>query len=398
MTSSKKLFYAKRLGIVATLLAFYLCVFWLFWGQVREVIAYDLPLSTLHFEKVRPATSTEVLDRDGETLDYWFSSQHRLYVPLSEIDTRVSDFVILLEDAKFQTHGGFDVAEIKNSLEKNLQKGQIKRGGSTITQQLAKNLFLDKERSLTRKLFEIPWALRIEKDFSKKQILELYLNTIEWGPGVYGVEAASRHFFDRSARQLELGQAMYLALIVPNPNRFDLLAHPKVGEFLKKKQGDLVKRLVDEKKIDVALKDTFLQADFGLVAPDASDREFPSLHLGTYAGNRDRKAAWLKLLEKSLRPLVSSKQVKLTLNKTLQTEFLALPESEILDETLGARFAVVRIDGEIIAFRALAKGRVLSEESLQPWLLTEVAEIEYPRTMPWAQLLPSKKARAAQGR
>lgn len=398
MTSSKKLFYAKRLGAVAMLVAFYACVVWLLWGQIREVIAYDLPLSTLHFEKVRPPSSTELLDRDGETIDYWFSTQHRLYVPLNEIDSRVSDFVILLEDAKFQTHGGFDVAEIKNSLEKNLQKGQIKRGGSTITQQLAKNLFLDKERSITRKLFEIPWALRIEKDFSKKQILELYLNTIEWGPGIYGVEAASRHFFDRSARQLELGQAMYLALIVPNPNRFDLFAHPAATDFIKKKQADLVKRLVDEKKIDLALRDTYLQADFGLVPPDSADREFPSLHLGTYAGHRDRKASWLKLLEKGLRPLVSSKQIKLTLNKTLQEEFAALPESETTVDSLPARYAVVRIDNEIVAFRALAKGHSLNEENLQAWLLTEVGEIDYPRNMPWSQLLPLKKARAAQGR
>lgn|GEM_PF-367401 len=280
------------LGLLSALAAG--CLYFL-----QRVENYNLPpAERLRFEKLKPGSAVEVRNSDGRVVDYWYEQRLRLYRPLSQIDPKLTEFVVFLEDAKFFFHEGFDVAEIKNSIEENLEKGRIKRGASTITQQLAKNLFLDKERSFTRKLFEMPWTYRLESDLSKKQILELYMNVIEWGPGVYGAEAAARHFFDRSAAQLEIGQAMYLALIIPNPPRFDLFAHPKMAEYLSKKKAALVERLVDEKKIDPGEKPVYLGADFGLVPPEAPDRNYAVAHEGTYYGNRARRANELKNFEK----------------------------------------------------------------------------------------------------
>lgn len=271
---------------------------------LRSLGPYQLPpASKLRFEKLKPESAIEVRDAQGRVIDYWYDDEHlRLYRPMSQLDPKIAEYVVFLEDAKFYQHEGFDVEEIKNSIEKNLEKGKIKRGASTITQQLAKNLFLDKQRSFLRKFFELPWTYKLEKDLTKKQILELYLNVIEWGPGIYGAEAAARHYFDRSAASLEIGQAMYLALIVPNPPRFDLFAHPRMAEFLAKKKSWLVERLVDEKRIGPGEKPVYLGAPFGLVAPDSPERRYAVWHDGDYFGNREKRSRLLEDFEQRERP------------------------------------------------------------------------------------------------
>jgi monofunctional glycosyltransferase len=128
--------------------------------------------------------------------------------------------VVVAEDAKFMTHGGFDWEGIQNAYEKNLREGEIVAGGSTITQQLAKNLFFSGERAWWRKAQEAAVAVMLETIMSKRRILEIYLNVIEWGDGVFGVEAAARHHYGISAAQLDPVQAARLAAIVPSPRRY----------------------------------------------------------------------------------------------------------------------------------------------------------------------------------
>ena len=125
------------------------------------------------------------------------------------------------EDIKFTTHQGFDWEGIQKAYEKNNQKGKVVAGGSTISQQLAKNLFLSGQRSSVRKVQEAVITLMLEKMMSKKRILEIYLNIIEWGDGVFGAEAAARHYFGASAMRLSAPQAAHLAAIVPNPRFYD---------------------------------------------------------------------------------------------------------------------------------------------------------------------------------
>lgn len=144
-------------------------------------------------------------------------------VPLSRMAPHLIQAVLIAEDDKFYAHEGFDWESMRKALEDNVRKGRVLRGGSTITQQLAKNLFLDPQQSVLRKLREAAIAWKLERALSKKRILDLYLNLIEWGEGVYGAEAAARAWFSLPAAELSLAQAIRLASILPNPRRFSAL-------------------------------------------------------------------------------------------------------------------------------------------------------------------------------
>lgn len=146
-----------------------------------------------------------------------------MWVPLSRISPHLRRAVVAAEDASFFSHEGFDWEGIKEAAKYNLEAGELKRGGSTITQQLAKNLYLSSERSLFRKAREALITRSLEQHLTKKRILELYLNVAEWGQDVYGAEAAARHHFGKSASDLTADEAAWLAAILPSPRRYDPL-------------------------------------------------------------------------------------------------------------------------------------------------------------------------------
>jgi monofunctional biosynthetic peptidoglycan transglycosylase len=148
----------------------------------------------------------------------------RTWVPLGRISPHLRNAVLVAEDARFFSHEGLDWNEIRESARRNLRARRVVRGGSTITQQLAKNLWLSGARTPWRKLEELLLALRLERELPKRRILELYLNTIEWGPGVYGAEAAARHWFGVHAADLAAGQAIRLAAVIVNPRRYSPVA------------------------------------------------------------------------------------------------------------------------------------------------------------------------------
>ncbi len=143
------------------------------------------------------------------------------WVPYDRISRHLKRAVIAAEDAKFATHAGFDWEAIAKAREKNEKRGRVVYGGSTITQQLAKNLFLSPERSYVRKAQEAILTVMMELLLPKQRILELYLNVIEWGNGVFGAEAAARRYFNVSAAQLGEEQAARLAAMIPSPRRFE---------------------------------------------------------------------------------------------------------------------------------------------------------------------------------
>jgi len=149
--------------------------------------------------------------------------RHWVWVPLSRISPHLRHAVVAAEDASFFTHEGFDWEGIRDAALYNLEAGEMKRGGSTITQQLAKNLYLSSERSFLRKAREALIARALEQHLTKKRILELYLNVAEWGKGVYGAEAAARHHFGKSSRDLTAEEAAWLAAMLPSPRRYDPL-------------------------------------------------------------------------------------------------------------------------------------------------------------------------------
>jgi monofunctional biosynthetic peptidoglycan transglycosylase len=143
------------------------------------------------------------------------------WVPYARISTQLKRAMIASEDAKFSEHGGFDWDGIRNAVEKNRKAGKIVGGGSTITQQLAKNLFFSPARSYWRKGAEAVVTVMLEAMLPKQRILELYLNVIEWGNGVFGAEAAAQRYFRVSAAQLSSDQAARLAAMTPSPRVFE---------------------------------------------------------------------------------------------------------------------------------------------------------------------------------
>jgi monofunctional biosynthetic peptidoglycan transglycosylase len=142
------------------------------------------------------------------------------WVAYGRISNHLKRAVLVAEDSAFWDHEGVDVAEIKKSIETNIERGRLARGGSTITQQLAKNLYLSPSRNPVRKLRELFIARRLEAELSKRRILELYLNLIEWGSGVYGAEAAAQTHFHRSASALGPEQSALLAAAIINPRAY----------------------------------------------------------------------------------------------------------------------------------------------------------------------------------
>ena len=146
---------------------------------------------------------------------------HQRWVPYERISVHLKRAVVAAEDAKFVGHEGFDWEAIQKAMEKNERRGRVVAGASTISQQLAKNLFLSGQRSWLRKAQEAAITWMIETTMSKRRILELYLNVAEWGEGVFGAEAAALHHFSVPAAALDPGQAAWLAGVLPSPRRYD---------------------------------------------------------------------------------------------------------------------------------------------------------------------------------
>jgi monofunctional glycosyltransferase len=143
------------------------------------------------------------------------------WVDYEKISMHLKQAVVASEDDKFMEHRGFDWEGIHDAFEKNQRKGKSVAGGSTITQQLAKNLFLSPSRSYFRKIEEAIISMMIELVWDKRRILEVYLNVVEWGSGVFGAEAAARHYYQTSAKMLNKEQAVHIAVMLPNPRKFE---------------------------------------------------------------------------------------------------------------------------------------------------------------------------------
>jgi monofunctional glycosyltransferase len=206
MKSFARMFKRLLLLAFAFLLLYQLWVFgWLLWW------------------KWNPATETSFMDIRLNELREKNPQAKLLYqwVPYEKISINLKRAVVASEDDKFMEHNGFDWDGIEYALKKNQRKGKKVAGGSTITQQLAKNLFLSPSRSYFRKIEEAVITLMIESLWDKRRILEVYLNVVEWGSGVFGAEAGARRQFGQSAVSLNEYQAAHLAVMLPSPRRFE---------------------------------------------------------------------------------------------------------------------------------------------------------------------------------
>ncbi len=169
-----------------------------------------------------------------------YGKLHRDYISYDEMGNNVKKAVIASEDQLFFKHNGFDYKQIEKAMKKNDKKGKVVRGGSTISQQTAKNIFLWQGRSWFRKGLEAVYTFIIEKIWGKDVILERYLNSIEMGQGVFGVEAASQYYFNKPAKDLNKSEAAWFAAVLPNPKKYD----PKnQSAYLRKKHSWIMRQM-----------------------------------------------------------------------------------------------------------------------------------------------------------
>jgi len=162
------------------------------------------------------------------------------WVPLATISDNLICAVIASEDATFYKHHGFDYAAMRYAMQENLELKTIKYGASTITQQLVKNLYFNPSKNFLRKLNEAILTWRIERTLSKKRILEIYLNVIEWGDGIFGIEQAARHYYHKSASDLTAHEAATLAAVLPSPLRYNPLSSSK---FMTRRTNSILSKM-----------------------------------------------------------------------------------------------------------------------------------------------------------
>jgi penicillin-binding protein 1A len=197
-------------------------------GGVFAFVAATLPsIQSLEIPKRPP--SIEIVGIDGKALatrGEW----HGAAVTLKDLPAHLPAAFLAIEDRRFYSHFGIDPVGLARALVSNVARRGVAQGGSTITQQLAKNLFLTQQRTIWRKLQEVVLAVWLERKFSKAEILELYLNRVYFGAGAYGVEAAAQRYFGKSARQVRLAEAAMLAGLVKSPSRLAPTRNPDAAE------------------------------------------------------------------------------------------------------------------------------------------------------------------------
>jgi monofunctional biosynthetic peptidoglycan transglycosylase len=165
----------------------------------------------------------------------------RTWVSYKNISPHLRNAVLIAEDSAFFQHSGYDLEQIKESAKRNWREKRFARGASTITQQLAKNLYLSTSKNPLRKIQEFVIAQQIENDLSKQRIFEIYLNVIEWGDGIYGIQAASDRYFGKSASDLLPEEAAILAAMIPNPRRYTPTRNLR---YLERRKADILSRLL----------------------------------------------------------------------------------------------------------------------------------------------------------
>lgn len=195
------------------------------------------PVASLADKKLN--LSIQVRDWQGKEHSYLLGPKNRYWTPSGRIPPEMKWAVILAEDDNFYKHDGIDVKAIKQAIKHDLEKKSLARGASTITQQVAKNIFLSREKTITRKLKEVYLAWRMEQELTKGRILELYLNVVELGPMVYGIGHGSRYYFGKSAAALTPRESAFLAAMLPGP-RVAYNPYRNLGKVLKR--SDMILR------------------------------------------------------------------------------------------------------------------------------------------------------------
>ncbi len=230
---------------------------------------HELPLVP-SIDAPAPNLSTRIYDQNGKLITQ-LAIENRTLIEITQVPKDLVNAIVALEDQNFWTHWGIDVEGIIRALIVNIQSGRVVQGASTITQQLAKNLFLTRERSLERKAKEALLALQIEKRYTKEEILTMYLNQIYFGNGAYGVEAASRTYFGKHVQELNLSECALLAAIPRSPNQYNPINDPAKA---KQRRDVALKSMLDMRFIQDIEYQAALNATIQVFEADAAVASF----------------------------------------------------------------------------------------------------------------------------
>lgn len=233
-----------------------------FWWYARGIAEFDAE----GLRNYRPPQVTRILSRDGEVIGEVFT-QRRTIIRYEDIPSHVESAFLAAEDADFYRHEGMDVLGMVRALIVNVKAGEVRQGASTITQQVVKIFLLSAERTLERKVQELVLARRLEQAFTKREILELYLNEIYLGHGRYGIEEASLFYFGKSVRNIDIGQAALLATLPKAPGRDSPLQNPTVA---KRRQVHVLQQMVEHELATSDQVQPFIEAKLDLA--DESER------------------------------------------------------------------------------------------------------------------------------
>ncbi|MCI0405172.1 MAG: PBP1A family penicillin-binding protein [candidate division Zixibacteria bacterium] len=251
----------KNKLVVGSLLVFALVLFCfiLIGGQTVKNYEKGLP-SLSQLTNIEPRIVTRVYASDGSVLKDFYS-ERRILVPLKEIPPYMVDALLSTEDKRFYSHWGVDLIRVPKAFLVNLQRGEWAQGFSTLTQQLARNLFLTREKTLTRKAKEILTAIKIERTYSKDEILEMYLNQHYFGRGSYGIQAAAQTYFGKNAQDLKIEECALLVGLLQAPERYNPFRKPEVAA---RRRNLVLNNMVNYGKLSEKKRDSLKQLSLGL--------------------------------------------------------------------------------------------------------------------------------------
>lgn len=353
------------------LAVFALCVIILLFWVV--LILSDLPdVSVL--KNYRPTAAAEILDKDGHVLAQYFDRKFRIWIPISSLPDIVIQTVVTAEDDMFFEHRGVNYKATWDALVHDMQKRRFARGGSTITQQMIKNVLLSREKTITRKVREYVLARKAEEILTKRQILQIYLNEVEWGDNVYGIEAASRFYLDKHAAELTPGEAALLAGMLPSPRYFNPYKRP---DKARDRQARVLGNMLQAKMITAADYEEGMRSALNL-RPENVGR-FYSPVLKTTNG----KPCYQYALEQILLRVFGDQHlyrggltIKTSLDKNMQDEISRLedPQSSKAADAPGA-ITVIKQGGRIRALVCSAEKETEIRDRL-PALVFPVTEYD----------------------
>lgn len=273
----------------------------------------------------RPATAAEVLDKNDNLLTNYYDKKFRIWVPISSLPDIIIQAVVIAEDDTFFGHEGVNYKAVWEALRHDFKKKRFARGGSTITQQMIKNVLLSKEKTITRKLREFVLARKAEEILSKRRILEIYLNEVEWGENIYGLEAASRYYLDKNASELTAAESALLAGMLPNPKYYNPFKRPDKARH---RQEQVLFNMHQAKVM------TDQEYELALATPISLRKEGSGRFDFTALSNSNGRVCYQKVLEEVLLSLYSEQdfyrkglKIRTTIDKALQSGFSAQMDS-----------------------------------------------------------------------